>query len=146
MEVDVSGSAVRGFPRREIASFVNACQRELEKLRLSRIKPRSLSIVFVDDETMTALNARYRSKRKTTDVLTFPAASGKENLEDSLGEIVISLDQAKRQAREEGHSVSTELRYLLLHGMLHAHGYDHESDDGTMNRIELEVRSRVGLS
>ena len=96
-----------------------------------------VSIAFVDDATMRGLNRKFRSKNKTTDVLTFPG-------EDSC-EIVISIDQAKRQARTEKHSLATELRYLLLHGILHGLGYDHEADDGEMNALEMEVRAKVGL-
>ena len=92
-----------------------------------------LSIAFVDDEIMRGLNRKFRRKNKTTDVLTFP------------DEIVISLDQARRQARDEKHSLATEVRYLIVHGILHALGYDHETDDGEMNALELRVRGRVGL-
>ena len=92
-----------------------------------------LSIAFVHDATMRALNRRFRRKDKTTDVLTFP------------DEIVISLDQARRQARDEKHSLATEVRYLIAHGVLHALGYDHETDEGEMNALELVVRQRVGL-
>lgn len=63
----------------------------------------------------------------------------------SLGEIVISLPQARRQAAEQRHSLATEVRYLLLHGLLHAYGYDHEADRGEMNAAELQLRRKVGL-
>ena len=87
---------------------------------------------------MRGLNRKFRGKSKTTDVLTFPG-------EDSC-EIVISIDQAKRQARTEKHSLATELRYLLLHGILHGLGYDHEADDGEMNALEVQIREKVGLT
>ncbi len=86
---------------------------------------------------MRNLNRKFRNKNKTTDVLTFPG-------EDSC-EIVISVDQARRQARDEKHSLATEVRYLLLHGILHGLGYDHETDNGAMNEVEVEVREKVGL-
>ncbi len=86
---------------------------------------------------MRNLNRKFRNKNKTTDVLTFPG-------EDSC-EIVISVDQARRQARDEKHSLATEVRYLLLHGILHGLGYDHETDSGAMNELEVEVREKVGL-
>jgi probable rRNA maturation factor len=59
---------------------------------------------------------------------------------------VISVDQARRQAGDERHSTATEVRYLLLHGVLHALGYDHERDGGEMNELEVEVRAEVGLA
>ena len=113
--------------RREIAAFAQ------QVLRAARGSIEELSIAFVDDTTMRALNRRFRRKNKTTDVLTFP------------DEIVISLDQASRQARDEGHSLATEVRYLIAHGVLHTLGYDHETDDGEMNALELKVRAKVGL-
>ena len=98
---------------------------------------RQVSIALVDDATMRNLNRKFRHENKTTDVLTFPAEDGCE--------IVISVDQARRQARQEKHSLATELRYLLVHGLLHGLGYDHETDDGEMNELEVDVREKVGL-
>lgn len=146
-EVDVSGPAVRAFPRREIGAFVRFC---LERLRAAGVVGKSVeevSIALVDDGTMRKLNRAYRGKDKTTDVLTFEdiGVDSDEVADDSLGEIVISLPQAKRQARVERHSLPTELRYLLLHGLIHALGYDHETDAGEMNALETKIRSHVGL-
>jgi len=136
--VEVTGSVPR-FSRREISEFVRRVLLTLEKLdRLDR-EISEVSIAFVDDEAMKDLNRRYRHKNRTTDVLTFP---GDEPL---LGDIVISVDQARRQAGEEKHSLPTEVRYLMLHGILHALGYDHETDQGEMNALEAEVRAGVGL-
>ena len=136
--VEVSGSVPR-FSRREITAFVRRILLTMEKLdRLGR-EVGEVSIAFVDDETMKDLNRRYRHKNRTTDVLTFPSD------EPLLGDIVISTDQARRQAAEEKHSLPTEVRYLILHGILHALGYDHETDQGEMNALEVEVRAGVGL-
>ncbi len=96
-----------------------------------------ISIALVDDVKMRNLNRKFRRKNKTTDVLTFP---GEESCE-----IVISVDQARRQAAREKHSIATELRYLILHGVLHGLGYDHESDNGEMNALERKTRDAVGL-
>jgi len=106
-------------------------------LRAAHGKLKNVSIVFVDDRTMRKLNRQFRHQNKTTDVLTFP--------DDDSCEIVISIEQARRQARAEKHSLATEVRYLVLHGLLHALGYDHETDQGEMNALELDVRERVGL-
>jgi len=130
--VEVSGSVPR-LTRRDIATFARRVLRSVEA------EPEELSIAFVDDEAMRELNRRFRRKNKTTDVLTFPGDA------PLLGEIVISVDQARRQATDEKHSLATEVRYLILHGILHALGYDHEKDDGEMNALELRVRGAVGL-
>jgi probable rRNA maturation factor len=127
VKVDVAGRAVPRLSRREIAAIAKRV------LRAAHGKIDELSIAIVDDATMRTLNRKFRRKNKTTDVLTFP------------DEIVISLDQARRQARDEGHSLATEVRYLIAHGVLHALGYDHETDHGEMNALELKVREKVGL-
>jgi len=133
-KVEVTGSAVPRFPRREIAEFARKVLRHVEH------DARELSIAFVDDDAMRELNRRFRRKNKTTDVLTFPGDG------PFLGDIVISLDQARRQAADEKHSLATEVRYLILHGILHALGYDHETDDGEMTALEVKVRPMVGLT
>lgn len=134
MKVEVSGSVPR-FPRREIARFVERVLRAA-----ARGGHHVVSIAFVDDATMAELNRRYRRKNRTTDVLTFD--SGEPGV---LGDIVISVDQARRQARDEKHSLPTEIRYLLVHGILHSLGYDHETDEGEMNALELRVRAALRL-
>jgi len=144
MEVDISGAAVPRFSRIAIAAFVRACVKEVRRARAAGFEPSLVSIAFVDDRQMARLNAAYRGKRRATDVLTF---EGEPEPDGSypLGEIVISLDRAKVQAREERHALATEVRYLILHGVLHAFGWDHETDSGEMNALELKLRSRVGL-
>ena len=131
--VDITGSVPR-FPKREIVTFARKVLRQVQT------DAEDVAIAFVDDTAMRDLNRRFRRKDKTTDVLTF---SGDEPAH--LGDIVISLDQARRQARDEKHSLATEVRYLILHGILHSLGYDHETDDGEMNALELKVRAKVGL-
>ena len=146
--IEVTGPAIPRFSRREIAQFARTVLLTLEKTDRLPEEITEASIALVDDEVMTGLNRKFRKKNKTTDVLTFraddsytePASKGRP-----LGDIVISVDQARRQALEEKHSLATELRYLILHGILHALGYDHETDDGTMNALEVEVRAAVGL-
>jgi probable rRNA maturation factor len=137
--IEVTGSAVPRFTRREIGAFVRKVMLALENLdRLGR-EIGEVSIAFVDDSAMSALNRKFRQKNKTTDVLTF---AGEDQF---LGDIVISIEQARRQAADEKHSLATEVRYLIVHGILHALGYDHETDQGEMNSLELEVRALVGL-
>jgi probable rRNA maturation factor len=130
--VDVTGPAVPRLSRAAIALFV---QRVLRAARATGIE--EMSIAFVSDWTMRRLNRQYRQRNKTTDVLTFPG---------ERPDIVVSLDQARRQAAAEKHALATEVRYLVLHGVLHALGYDHETDHGEMNALEMRVRGRVGLT
>ncbi|MBV8543233.1 MAG: rRNA maturation RNase YbeY [Acidobacteria bacterium] len=142
--VEVTGPAVPRFSRREIAEFA---RRVLIALRVDD-DIHEVSIAIVDDDAMRTLNRKFRKKNKTTDVLTFPAddSDADPNAKGRpLGDIVISIDQARRQATDQKHSLATEVRYLILHGILHALGYDHETDAGEMNALEVDVRSVVGL-
>jgi probable rRNA maturation factor len=146
--IEVTGTAVPRFSRREIAEFTRKVLLTLEKLDKLEYEIIDASIALVDDETMTGLNRKFRRKNKTTDVLTFPADDSYADPSSKgrpLGDIVISVDQARRQAIEEKHSLAMELRYLILHGVLHALGYDHETDQGEMHALEVEVRGAVGL-
>jgi len=141
--VEVTGAAVARFSRREMAAFV---RRVLIALDVDDIN--EVSIAVIDDDAMRTLNRQFRRKNKTTDVLTFPADASDADPHAKgrpLGDIVISIDQARRQAADQRHSLATEVRYLILHGILHALGYDHETDQGEMNALEVEVRSAVGL-
>jgi probable rRNA maturation factor len=96
---------------------------------------------------MRELNRMWRKKSGTTDVLSFPAGQDEfEMLEGaSLGDVVISVEQAERQAREHGLEFDEEVSQLILHGLLHLCGYDHETDNGEMNRLELRLRRRLGI-
>src|ERR1051326_5935890 len=104
-----------------------------------------VTVAFVSDRAMRELNRRWRGKQGTTDVLSFPSALDEfEKLEGStLGDVVISVEQAARQAAEHDLSFETEVAQLILHGLLHLCGYDHETDDGEMNRLELRLRRRL---
>jgi probable rRNA maturation factor len=148
--VEVTGEAVPRFSRREVGAFTRQVLLALEKIDRVPEELTDVSIVFVNDETMTGLNRKFRKKTKTTDVLTFPADDSYNDPTQKqgrpLGDIVISVDQARRQAADEKHSTATEVRYLILHGILHALGYDHETDHGEMNALEVEVRELVGLT
>ncbi len=89
----------------------------------------------------------WRHKRGTTDVLSFPAEQDEfEKAEgERLGDVVISVEQAARQAKEHKLKFDEEVAQLILHGLLHLCGYDHERDDGEMNRLELSLRRRLGI-
>jgi probable rRNA maturation factor len=98
-----------------------------------------LSLVLAGDGLLRRLNRVYRGKDKTTDVLSFPGEGG----EAGLGDIVISVAKAERNARRLGRTLPQELDVLALHGFLHVLGYDHEADDGAMDRLEGRLRRRL---
>jgi probable rRNA maturation factor len=116
-----------------------------------------VAIAVVPDGRVRKLNRDYRHKDQNTDVLSFPAQDGPPegghhksagrpaSAGPLLGDVVIAAGVAKRQAREAGHSLQTELRILSLHGLLHLLGYDHEHDDGQMARLEARLRRKGGL-
>jgi probable rRNA maturation factor len=148
VNIGVTGPAIPRLTRRDITTFTRKILLTLEKLNRLREEITDVSIAFVDDESMKTLNRKFRHKNKTTDVLTFPADDSYSDPNRSgrpLGDIVISVDQARRQAAAERHSLAREVRYLIVHGALHALGYDHETDRGEMNALETEVRRAVGL-
>jgi probable rRNA maturation factor len=107
----------------------------------------TVSVALVTDARMKRLNATFRGKPQATDVLSFPVegVSGSRNSGRNLGDLAIAVGVARRQAREQGHALAVELRILALHGLLHLLGYDHESDTGTMRRLEERLRRRARL-
>ncbi len=106
-----------------------------------------VSILLTTDRALRRLNREFRGKDKPTDVLSFPAANFPESNKTKAisGDLAISLDTAARQARSFHHSLEIELRILLLHGLLHLAGYDHEVDDGEMAEREEQLRRRFRL-
>jgi probable rRNA maturation factor len=98
-----------------------------------------IAVVLAGDQTLRRFNSRYRAKDKPTDVLSFPGPGG----EEGLGDVLISVPAASRNARKLGRSLPQELDVLALHGFLHVLGYDHETDDGTMDRLERRLRLRL---
>jgi probable rRNA maturation factor len=117
----------------------------------------TMTVAVVPDARVRALNRQYRRHDTNTDVLSFPAGGAslvrlagadltRSALQDRfLGDVVIAAGVARRQAKEAGHSLQTELRILALHGLLHLLGYDHERDDGQMARLERRLRRQGGL-
>ncbi len=102
-----------------------------------------VDVLLAGDRTLRRLNREYRGKDKATDVLSFPAAE--ELAGEHGGDLAISLDTAKRQAEEHGHTLRDEVRVLLVHGLLHLSGMDHETDRGEMAEREGELRVRLRL-
>jgi probable rRNA maturation factor len=103
-----------------------------------------VDVLLADDQTLRRLNKTFRGKNKATDVLSFPAPD--EIAHDHAGDLAISLETANRQAATYGHSLRDEVRILLLHGLLHLSGLDHETDNGEMAAREAELRVELGLS
>lgn len=108
----------------------------------------SATIAFVGDRTIRRLNREFRGKDIVTDVLSFPRVQEDFELTaetPNLGDVIISIPQATRQAAENGAALDGEIEQLILHGLLHLCGYDHERDAGEMNRLELRLRRRLGI-
>ncbi len=106
-----------------------------------------VAVAFVSDRRMKQLNKDFRGKQGTTDVLSFPQEPDEFAAEEDnfLGDIVISLEQAAKQAGENGLTLENEIKQLILHGVLHLCGYDHEADNGEMNARELELREKLHI-
>ncbi len=118
---------------RAIQSFARKLEREVAK-------GARFDCLVTGDAELRRLNAQFRGKDYATDVLSFPGAEG------HLGDLAISAARAKTQAREFGHSTEDELRILMLHGVLHLLGMDHETDNGRMARAERRWRRELGLA
>jgi len=115
--------------------------------KIPEAKNKSATIAFVSDKKMRELNKTFRGKNSTTDVLSFPFEADEfEPDENNLGDIIISIEQAARQAKENDLSLETEVRQLILHGILHLCGYDHETDGGEMNALELKLRDKLQIN
>ena len=107
---------------------------------------KTFSIAFISDDRMKQLNEMFRGKDSTTDVLSFPHKPDDFDPDkNNLGDIVISTEQAQKQAAENGLSIEAEIRQLILHSLLHLCGYDHETDAGEMNTREFELRDKLGI-
>ena len=102
-----------------------------------------VDVLLAPDATLRRLNRDFRGKNKATDVLSFPAPA--ELRGTHAGDLAISVETAARQGREHGHTLALELRVLLLHGLLHLAGMDHEVDRGEMRAREAELRERLRL-
>jgi probable rRNA maturation factor len=105
------------------------------------------TVLLATDATVRDLNRRFRGKDEATDVLSFPAKplQNTKPAERVAGDVAISVETARRQAAQQGHALATEIKVLILHGLLHLAGYDHETDAGKMQRRERKLRERLGL-
>lgn len=127
--------------RRKPATLDVASLESFAELLRDRVaRGREFHCRITTDAELQSLNARYLRKDYPTDVLSFPLES-----ETSVGDIAVSLQRARAQAREWNHTLEDELRILILHGVLHLLGMDHESDAGQMRRAELRWRRKLAL-
>ncbi len=102
----------------------------------------AVTVLLTTDRAIRRLNQEFRGKDKATDVLSFPAG---EMAGDEAGDLAISVQTARKQAAEHGHALAVELKVLMLHGLLHLAGYDHETDAGQMAKRERALRAKLGL-
>jgi probable rRNA maturation factor len=102
-----------------------------------------VTVLLTTDAYLRKLNRNFRGKNKTTDVLSFPAEG--IGAEEIAGDLAISVPTARKQAVEQNHSLTTEIKVLILHGLLHLAGHDHDSDAGQMARRERQLRAKLGL-
>jgi len=122
----------------------------LTKVRTAaRVPNREVTVCLVSDAEMARMNRAYRRKQGPTDVLSFPAKMQRRadrGAQRFLGDIAIAPETARRYARRNERTLRDELRVLILHGVLHLMGYDHETDHGEMNRLEQRLRQKLGLA
>jgi probable rRNA maturation factor len=136
-----------------LVSFVRDLKKSLH------LEKREFNVCFVDDSSIRQLNLAYRGKDRATDVLSFswheaggahmpgpPYAREDRGFTNFLGDIVISVETARRNAEIERHTTLNEIRWLILHGVLHLLGYDHEKDAGQMFALELALREQLGMA
>jgi len=137
--------------RRPLESFLRRVKSELG------LQEAGLTVCLVSDTEIARMNEKFRKKKGPTDVLSFPTVARRRPVRlrrgsrpvrpgEHLGDIAISPSTARRYAKKNGRTLSSELQVLILHGVLHLLGYDHETDHGQMDKIEQKLRKRFGLT
>lgn len=121
---------------RTLSRFLRAAQAAV------RLKGQ-VSVLLTTDTAMRRLNRQFRGKNKATDVLSFPAADYLAG--EVAGDLAISVPTARQQAASQGHALGVEIKVLMLHGLLHLAGFDHETDEGQMGRRERLLRTKLKL-
>jgi probable rRNA maturation factor len=148
--------AIEVFDKQKLVRIKKSAVADLAGATLALVKKQTskpladwqVSIVFVRDKKIRQLNRQYRGKDYATDVLSFQASDDAQDAfdfgeENYLGDIVIATDTALRQAEEAKQTFAREVQELVIHGLLHLCGYDHETDNGEMNRLELRLRKKL---
>lgn len=128
----------------DVGSLRNFYDRARQELSFP---PESVTIQLISDTAMSRLNRTFRNKQGPTDVLSFPAMRSKPNKNTKyVGDIAISPETARRNARRFTRTLGVELKILVLHGMIHLAGFDHETDHGEMDQLERRLRNRLGIT
>ena len=128
---------------RKAALPVRATLGRFLRLAQTAVKLRGeVTVLLTTDAGIRSLNRRFRHKNKATDVLSFPV---EDRSWGQAGDLAISVDTAARQAAEHNHSLGTEMKVLILHGLLHLAGHDHEADEGQMRKLEAKLGAKLGL-
>ena len=131
--------APRALDRRRLRAFARILRREVAE-------GRTFCCLLTDDRELRRLNREFLGKDYATDVLSFPEGGGPAEAGAPCGEMAISVERAAEQAGERGHAIEQEVEILMLHGVLHLLGMDHETDRGRMARAERGWRKRLGLA
>ena len=140
--VDVQSRVLGSPPERRVRALLARVATLVPQSKIQNPKSKiEISVLFCGDRRMRTLNRRFRGKDRATDVLAFPAGAGG----DFLGDVVIAVPYAAREARRRGTPAAREVDRLLVHGFLHLCGYDHETDGGEMDALEAKLRQRLGL-
>ena len=134
--------------QRRVRVAVQPLQRFYERVRGELgFAPESVTVQLISDEAMARLNLAFRKHAGPTDVLSFPANGARRSPGAAhVGDIAISPETAARNARRFSRSLAVEMKILILHGMIHLAGYDHETDRGEMDRLERRLRKRLGVA
>jgi probable rRNA maturation factor len=134
--------------QRRVPVAIHPLQQFYERVRVELgFAPETVTIQLISDDTMAQLNQTFRKKHGPTDVLSFPANGDRPSQgAQYIGDIAISPETARRNARRFSRSLPVEMRILILHGMIHLAGFDHETDRGEMDRFERRLRKRLGVA
>ena len=140
----------RANPRNNLVPSARILARFLHEAQLAVKLRGQVTVLLTTDMAMRRLNRQFRGKNKATDVLSFPAFThvskiGRHGAPEVVGDIAISVDTARKQASVLGHALAVEIKVLMLHGLLHLAGYDHETDGGEMARREEKLRESLRL-
>ena len=135
----------REFTARASSEVSHLAERVMNKW--TKNASEGVTVVFAGEALIRKLNRDFRGVNKVTDVLSFPSEQSEyeRTMQSSAGDIVICVHQAARQAKEHDMTLDMEIAQLILHGLLHLHGYDHTTDAGEMNDLEMRLRARLGI-
>jgi probable rRNA maturation factor len=134
--------------QRRVPVALHPLQQFYERVRRALgFPPGAVTVQLISDQNMARLNMKFRRKSGPTDVLSFPAKGARPARDaEYIGDIAISPETARRNARRYSRSLPAELRILILHGMIHLAGFDHETDHGQMDRLERRLRKQLGVT